>query len=142
MNVSPGPAAPAAERFAAVLPEDVQWKPFAAFPPAAQLAVMVGDPTKPGLYTTRVKCPSGVKLMPHVAPEPARLSRAFAPAQSVRVSPGRAGNASIRPRREVMPSLVNTLRRCHSTVRGLRNSWAPISGLVRPSRASRAISSS
>jgi hypothetical protein len=35
-----------------------------------------------------------------------------------------------------MPSLVNILRRCHSTVRADRNSRAPISGLVRPSRAS------
>jgi len=29
-----------------------------------------------------------------------------------------------------MPSFPKTLRRCHSTVRGLRNSWAPISGFV------------
>ena len=41
--------------------------------------------------------------------------------------------------REAMPSLVNTLPRCHSTVRGLMNSWLPISWLVRPSRASLAI---
>ena len=44
--------------------------------------------------------------------------------------------------RERMPSLVKTLRRCHSTVRGLMNSWAPISGLVSPSPASRAICAS
>ena len=30
---------------------------------------MVGDPTEPGLYTIRVKVPSGVKLMPHWHPE-------------------------------------------------------------------------
>ena len=41
-----------------------------------------------------------------------------------------------------MPSLVNTLRRCHSTVRGLRKSRAPISGFDSPSRASRAICAS
>ena len=41
--------------------------------------------------------------------------------------------------REVMPSLAKTLRRCHSTVRALMNSSAAISGLVRPSRASRAM---
>ena len=41
--------------------------------------------------------------------------------------------------REAMPSLVNTLRRCHSTVRGLRKIRAPISGFDSPSRASRAI---
>jgi transposase len=40
-----------------------------------------------------------------------------------------------------MPSLVNTLRRCHSTVRALMNSWPLISGFDRPSRASRAICS-
>ena len=38
--------------------------------------------------------------------------------------------------------LVNTLPRCHSTVRADKNSSAPISGLVRPSRASWAICSS
>ena len=30
---------------------------------------MIGDPTEPGLYTIRVKLPSGVKLMPHWHPE-------------------------------------------------------------------------
>ena len=38
-----------------------------------------------------------------------------------------------------IPSLANTLRRCHSTVRGLRKSRAPISGFDSPSRASCAI---
>jgi hypothetical protein len=38
-----------------------------------------------------------------------------------------------------MSSLVNTLRRCHSTVCGLRKSRAAISGFGNPSRASRAI---
>ena len=41
-----------------------------------------------------------------------------------------------------MPSFANTFRRCHSTVRALMKSCAPISGFVRPSRASRAICSS
>ena len=38
-----------------------------------------------------------------------------------------------------MSSFGNTLCRWYSTVRGLMNSCAPISGLERPSRASRAI---
>ena len=55
-----------------MLPEDVEWKPFPAFPafpPSARLAVVVGDPTEPGPYVIRAKLPSGVKLMPHVGPE-------------------------------------------------------------------------
>jgi len=55
--------------FRSVLPEDIDWKPFAAFPPSARLAVVVGDPTKAGPYVIRVKVPSGVKLMPHKHPE-------------------------------------------------------------------------
>ena len=41
--------------------------------------------------------------------------------------------------RELTSSLVNTLCRCHSTVRGLRKSSAPIWEFVFPSPASRAI---
>ena len=51
--------------FKATLSEDIDWKPFAAFPPSARLAVVAGQPSKPGLYTIRVKVPHGVKLMPH-----------------------------------------------------------------------------
>jgi hypothetical protein len=51
--------------FKSVLPEDVDWEPFAAFPPSARLAVLVGHPSEPGPYVVRVKVPSGVKLMPH-----------------------------------------------------------------------------
>jgi quercetin dioxygenase-like cupin family protein len=55
--------------FRSVLPEDIEWKPFPAFPPSARLAVVVGEPTGPGPYVIRVKLPAGVKLMPHVHPE-------------------------------------------------------------------------
>lgn len=55
--------------FKSILSEDVEWKPFPAFPPSARLAVLVGDPTQAGPYLTRVKVPSGVKLMPHRHPE-------------------------------------------------------------------------
>jgi hypothetical protein len=30
------------------VPEDIDWKPFPAFPPSVRLAVMVGQPSKPG----------------------------------------------------------------------------------------------
>ena len=45
--------------------EDVDWEPFAPFPPSARLAVLVGHPTEPGPYVIRFEVPSGVKLMPH-----------------------------------------------------------------------------
>jgi quercetin dioxygenase-like cupin family protein len=51
--------------FRSVLPEDVDWKPFASFPPSVRLAVVVGNPAEHGPYAIRVKVPSGVKLMPH-----------------------------------------------------------------------------
>jgi len=62
--------APASEPvFTAILSEDINWKVFAAFPPSARLAVVVGQPSEPGLYTIRVKVPHGAKLMPHRHPE-------------------------------------------------------------------------
>src|ERR1700760_4539597 len=47
----------------------MEWKPFAACPPSVCLAVLVGQPSEPGLYMIRVKVPGGVKLMPHRHPE-------------------------------------------------------------------------
>ena len=56
--------------FRSVLPEDIDWQPFPAFPPSVRLAiVIVGEPSEPGPYVIRVKVPSGVKLMPHQHPE-------------------------------------------------------------------------
>jgi quercetin dioxygenase-like cupin family protein len=55
--------------FRSVLPEDIEWNPFPAFPPSARLAVVVGHPTEAGPYVIRVKVPAGVKLMPHRHPE-------------------------------------------------------------------------
>ncbi len=55
--------------YRSVLPEEIDWKPFPAFPPSARLAIVVGDPSEPGPYVIRVKVPSSVKLMPHQHPE-------------------------------------------------------------------------
>jgi quercetin dioxygenase-like cupin family protein len=60
---------PGESRFRSILPEDIVWQPFAAFPPGAQLAVLVGHPSEPGPYVIRVKVPLDVKLMPHRHPE-------------------------------------------------------------------------
>ena len=64
------PASPTGQEvFKTVLSEDVDWKPFPAFPPSVRLAVVVGRPSEPGPYTIRVKMPHGEKLMPHRHPE-------------------------------------------------------------------------
>ncbi len=38
---------PGQDVFRSFLPEDIDWKPFAAFPPSARLAVIVGQPLEP-----------------------------------------------------------------------------------------------
>jgi quercetin dioxygenase-like cupin family protein len=63
-NHEPGEA-----RFKAILPEEILWKPFNAFPPEVRLAILVGHPSEPGPYVIRVKVPLDVKLQPHVHPE-------------------------------------------------------------------------
>ena len=60
---------PGQDVFKSVLTEDINWKPFAAFPPSVRLAVIVGEPSQTGPYTIRVRVPRGVKLMPHRHPE-------------------------------------------------------------------------
>jgi quercetin dioxygenase-like cupin family protein len=55
--------------FKAILSEEIEWKPFPAFPPSVRLAVIVGQPSESGPYTIRVRVPHGVKLMPHRHPE-------------------------------------------------------------------------
>jgi quercetin dioxygenase-like cupin family protein len=60
---------PGQTQFRSILPEDIEWQPFPAFPPAARLAVLVGDPSEPAPYLIRVKVPGGTKLMPHRHPE-------------------------------------------------------------------------
>ena len=63
------PHQPGQDVFRSVQPEEIDWKPFAAFPPSVLLAVVVGEPSQAGPYTIRVKVPHGVKLMPHRHPE-------------------------------------------------------------------------
>ena len=60
---------PGESTFKSILPEQVEWQSFPAFPPSAKLAVLVGDPTREGPYVIRVKVAAGVKLMPHRHPE-------------------------------------------------------------------------
>jgi quercetin dioxygenase-like cupin family protein len=60
------PHQPGQGDFRSVLPEEVDYEPFPAFPPAVRLAVVVGRPSDPGPYVVRVKASAGAKLLPHV----------------------------------------------------------------------------
>src|SRR5882672_8749688 len=60
---------PGQATFRSILPEDIDWQLFPAFPPSVRLAVVVGHPSEPGPYVIRVKVPGGIKLMPHKHPE-------------------------------------------------------------------------
>ncbi|SMF03241.1 hypothetical protein SAMN06265365_10670 [Tistlia consotensis] len=55
--------------FRSILPTDVEWRAFPAFPPSVRLAVLLGQPARSGLYVVRVRVPAGVRLMPHRHPE-------------------------------------------------------------------------
>ena len=59
------PHQPGQSLFRSLRPDEIDWAPFAAFPPSARLAVIVGDPTQPEPYVIRMMVPDDVKLMPH-----------------------------------------------------------------------------
>src|SRR5262245_27509879 len=63
------PHQPGQAVFRSILPDDIDWRPFPAFPPPVRLAVIVGQPLEAGPYVIRVKAPGGAKLMPHKHPE-------------------------------------------------------------------------
>lgn len=63
------PHQPGQDVFKAILSEETEWKPYPGYPPSVHSAVVVGQPSKEGPYTIRVKVPHGVKLMPHKHPE-------------------------------------------------------------------------
>lgn len=48
-------------------PDKLQFK--APLNPGVAVAVLYGDPTKPGVYATRNKIPAGFKVMPHTHPD-------------------------------------------------------------------------
>ena len=56
-------------QFRAIQAEDIEWKPFPAFPPEVRLAILVGNPEKAGPYVIRVRLPAGTRMMPHRHPE-------------------------------------------------------------------------
>lgn len=52
-----------------VTPDATQWGPAPAMLPAgAKVAVLDGDPSKPGLFTMRLSLPDGYRIAPHFHP--------------------------------------------------------------------------
>lgn len=56
-------------------PADIQWVDGSrSMPPGAKVALLEGDPTKPGYFAMRVKVPDGYTLMPHWHPNVERFT--------------------------------------------------------------------
>ncbi len=49
-------------------PESLQWIVPPVLPPGALIAVVSGDPTRPGPFTLRVSMPNGYRIPPHSHP--------------------------------------------------------------------------
>jgi anti-sigma factor ChrR (cupin superfamily) len=56
-------------------PESLVWHDGPpSLPPGAKIAVLEGDPTRPGPFVFRVKVPDGYKIPPHTHPKPERVT--------------------------------------------------------------------
>ena len=59
----------AASQHTMVLPDQLKWGPAPpSLPPGAQVAVLDGDPAKPGMFAIRIKFPDGYSVAPHWHP--------------------------------------------------------------------------
>lgn len=57
------------------LPQDMQWETGpASLPAGAQMAVLYGDPQKPGAFVLRMKLPKGYRIAPHMHKQPEFLT--------------------------------------------------------------------
>jgi anti-sigma factor ChrR (cupin superfamily) len=56
-------------------PDAMKWQDGPkSLPPGAKMAVLEGDPTRPGPFVMRIKLPDGYKIPPHVHPKPERVT--------------------------------------------------------------------
>ncbi len=56
-------------------PSEVKWKKGPeSLPPGAEIAVLEGDPSKPGPFAFRVKAPDGFIIPPHTHPKAERIT--------------------------------------------------------------------
>jgi len=52
----------------ALAPGELKWQPFPPGGPGVMIAVLAGDPEKPGPFVVRIKSPAGAKVPPHWHP--------------------------------------------------------------------------
>jgi len=63
------PPSASAQHATIALPDKITWAPAPAIlPGGAELAVVEGDPTKPGEFTMRLRMPNGYRIPPHFHP--------------------------------------------------------------------------
>ena len=56
-------------------PREIKWQPGPpSLLPGAQMAILEGDPTKPGFFAMRLRFPDGYKVMPHWHPKQERVT--------------------------------------------------------------------
>jgi hypothetical protein len=56
-------------------PDGLAWKDGPpSLPPGAKIAVLEGDPARPGPFVFRVKVPDGYRIPPHTHPKPERVT--------------------------------------------------------------------
>ena len=56
-------------------PDELTWKDGPpSLPKGAKIAVLEGDPAKPGPFVFRVKVPDGYRIPPHTHPKPERVT--------------------------------------------------------------------
>ncbi len=54
---------------------DIVWREGpASLPPGAKIAILEGDPSKPGPYVFRIKAPDGYRIPPHFHPKTERVT--------------------------------------------------------------------
>lgn len=68
------PETPAPQAVTPAAPDMLQWgKAPPGLPEGAEVAVLKGDPTKPGPFTIRVRMPDGYRVAPHSHPTDERV---------------------------------------------------------------------
>jgi anti-sigma factor ChrR (cupin superfamily) len=75
VSTSGGHDGPDAKGAAIHTPGGLTWKDGPpSLPPGAKIAILEGDPAKPGPFVFRVKVPDGYKVPPHTHPKPERVT--------------------------------------------------------------------